>query len=211
MGHERVGALPRTKRWQDVVDDIADAASISVPSTVKCSSGSRLRRSAARTTSSNSCWPTWCSSSRSRFFVNTVASKLRTISCMPKNQRNSRLSSNSSQKARSSPRTTPSAATPSAGAPAESTAAPRPHTPGRTRATAGPQGLIGQGLDGAEQVIGWHALLQVHEGQHRHLRLACFYLHPAPPSAATVRLNVFQQPARHCTLTSLPYSPNRLR
>ena len=28
MGHERVGALPRTKRWQDVVDDIADAASI---------------------------------------------------------------------------------------------------------------------------------------------------------------------------------------
>ena len=30
-------------------------------------------------------------SSRCRFFVNTVASKLRSISCMPKNQRNSRL------------------------------------------------------------------------------------------------------------------------
>ena len=28
MGHERVGALPRTKRWQAVVGDIADAASI---------------------------------------------------------------------------------------------------------------------------------------------------------------------------------------
>ena len=33
------------------------------------------------------------------------------------------------------------------------------------------QGLIGQGLDGAERVIGWHALFHVHEGQHRHLRL----------------------------------------
>ena len=28
MGHERVGALPRTKRWQDVVDGIADAAAV---------------------------------------------------------------------------------------------------------------------------------------------------------------------------------------
>ena len=28
MGHERSGALPRTKRWRDVVDDIAGAASI---------------------------------------------------------------------------------------------------------------------------------------------------------------------------------------
>ena len=28
MGHERVGVLPRTKRWQDVVGSIADAASI---------------------------------------------------------------------------------------------------------------------------------------------------------------------------------------
>ena len=28
MGHERVGALPRTKRWLDVVDGIADAASV---------------------------------------------------------------------------------------------------------------------------------------------------------------------------------------
>ena len=28
MGHERVGALPRTKRWQDVVSGIADAASV---------------------------------------------------------------------------------------------------------------------------------------------------------------------------------------
>ena len=28
MGHERVGALPRTKRWQDVVGGIADAASV---------------------------------------------------------------------------------------------------------------------------------------------------------------------------------------
>ena len=28
MGHERVGALPRTRRWQDVVDGIADAASV---------------------------------------------------------------------------------------------------------------------------------------------------------------------------------------
>ena len=27
MGHERVGALPRTKRWQDVAGGIADAAS----------------------------------------------------------------------------------------------------------------------------------------------------------------------------------------
>ncbi len=27
MGHERVGALPRTKRWQDVVGGMADAAS----------------------------------------------------------------------------------------------------------------------------------------------------------------------------------------
>ena len=28
MGHERVGALPRTKRWQDVVDGIVDAAAV---------------------------------------------------------------------------------------------------------------------------------------------------------------------------------------
>lgn len=28
MGHERVGALPRTRRWLDVVDGIADAASV---------------------------------------------------------------------------------------------------------------------------------------------------------------------------------------
>ena len=28
MGHERVGALPRTKRWQDVVGGISDAASV---------------------------------------------------------------------------------------------------------------------------------------------------------------------------------------
>ena len=28
MGHERVGALPRTKRWRDVVSGIADAASV---------------------------------------------------------------------------------------------------------------------------------------------------------------------------------------
>ena len=28
MGHERVGALPRSKRWQDVVEGIADAASV---------------------------------------------------------------------------------------------------------------------------------------------------------------------------------------
>ena len=28
MGHERVGALPRTKRWQDVVAGIAEAASV---------------------------------------------------------------------------------------------------------------------------------------------------------------------------------------
>lgn len=28
MGHERVGALPRSKKWQDVVDGIADAAAI---------------------------------------------------------------------------------------------------------------------------------------------------------------------------------------
>ena len=28
MGHERVGALPRTKRWQDVVGGIADAAAV---------------------------------------------------------------------------------------------------------------------------------------------------------------------------------------
>ena len=28
MGHERVGALPRTKRWRDVVGGITDAASI---------------------------------------------------------------------------------------------------------------------------------------------------------------------------------------
>ena len=66
---------------------------------------------------------------------------------------------------------------------------------------------IGQDLDGAERVIGWHALLQVQEGQHRHLRLlpsthtlnlplGCSYLHPSPHSSATVRINVFQQPAR---------------
>ena len=28
MGHERVGALPRTKRWQDVISGITDAASV---------------------------------------------------------------------------------------------------------------------------------------------------------------------------------------
>ena len=28
MGHERVGVLPRTKRWQDVIGGIADAASV---------------------------------------------------------------------------------------------------------------------------------------------------------------------------------------
>ena len=28
MGHERVEALPRTKRWQDVVGGISDAASV---------------------------------------------------------------------------------------------------------------------------------------------------------------------------------------
>ena len=28
MGHERVGALPRSKRWQDVVQGIAEASSV---------------------------------------------------------------------------------------------------------------------------------------------------------------------------------------
>ena len=46
------------------------AASISVPSTVKCSSESRPRSWARPTTSSKSCWPTSCCSRRSRFLVN---------------------------------------------------------------------------------------------------------------------------------------------
>ena len=67
--------------------------------------------------------------------------------------------------------------------------------------------MLSGGLDGAERVIGWHTLLQVHEGQHRHLRLLpspqtlhlrleCPYDRYPAPSAATVRIDVFQQPAR---------------
>ena len=54
------------------------AASISVPSTLKCSSDKSPCRSAFHTTSSNSAWPILCSSNRCRFFVDTVGSKLRT-------------------------------------------------------------------------------------------------------------------------------------
>ena len=53
------------------------AVSISVPSTLKCSSDSSPCRSASSTTSSNSAWPILCSSTHLRFLVNTVGSKLR--------------------------------------------------------------------------------------------------------------------------------------
>ena len=62
---------------------------------------SRRRSLAETTTSSKSCWPTRCSNSHWRFLVNTVGSKLRSLRLMPRNQRNRRLSSSCSQKARS--------------------------------------------------------------------------------------------------------------
>ena len=64
------------------------AVSISVPSTLKCSSESSHWQSASHTTSSNSAWPILCSNSLRRFFASTVGSKLRSIKFMSKNQRN---------------------------------------------------------------------------------------------------------------------------
>src|SRR3712207_3310700 len=49
------------------------AASISVPSTVKCASLSKPNRSAASTTSSKNRWATSCRSSRRRFLAKVLA------------------------------------------------------------------------------------------------------------------------------------------
>ena len=67
------------------------AASIRVPSTLKCSSDSSPSSSAAHTTSSNRVRPASWASSRCRFLVKTVALKLRSIRSMSRNQRQGRL------------------------------------------------------------------------------------------------------------------------
>ena len=115
------------------------AASIRVPSTLKCSSDSSPSSSAAQTTSSNRAWPASCASSRCRFLVKTVASKLRSIRSMSRNQRQGRLyPAPRRRRARCAPSRGRSGARPSAASPA----APRPGLPtptgGRRSATTVP-------------------------------------------------------------------------
>jgi hypothetical protein len=76
-------------------------ASISVPSTVKCSSLNKRCRFAAPTTAAKNACATSPCNSRSRFFEKLVASHTRSLIPSPTNQRNSRLYSSCSTSIRS--------------------------------------------------------------------------------------------------------------
>src|SRR6516162_9667471 len=66
-------------------------AATCVPSTEKCSSGSRLRTSLWFRSWARNLWATSASNSRSRFFVNTVGTQIGSSMPSPTNQRYSRL------------------------------------------------------------------------------------------------------------------------
>ncbi len=76
-------------------------ASISVPSTEKCSSDSKARTFGWFSTASINLAATFEASRRSRFLVNTLTSQIGASIDKPANQRNSRLSSNCSNSCRS--------------------------------------------------------------------------------------------------------------
>ena len=181
----------------------AAQASISVPSTEKCSLESSLRTCGRFSMATKNLLAISPSSSRSRFLQNTVASHTAS-------SERARRTSGTADYSRAAPSTavpsapcrTPAAAAHAAAAPAGSTAARRANTSDRTTATTLPGG-VNKFTDRSQRMIRWNAALQSHVAE-KTFRPLIFAAHHVPhrkesttcgTESRRLAKRLFQQPA----------------